>query len=146
MTRGRPGDQSTRGRVPSFFLRSSLNLANAYTSCCLVEIARSCFSRTIAGFIAAKMPVRAGSRSRQGFPRISGFLLAVHPHEAETIYVIPLQGVEFRCPPEGKLRVFRSRNGGASWQALDQGLPQKDAYVGIYREGMATDAFDPVGA
>jgi photosystem II stability/assembly factor-like uncharacterized protein len=80
-----------------------------------------------------------------GLPSDFGFPLAVHPHEAETIYVIPLQGAEFRCPPEGKLRVFRSRNGGASWQALDEGLPQKEAYVGVYREGMATDALDPVG-
>jgi photosystem II stability/assembly factor-like uncharacterized protein len=80
-----------------------------------------------------------------GLPSDFGFPLAVHPHEAETIYVIPLQGAEFRCPPEGKLRVFRSRNGGASWEALDEGLPQKDAYVGIYGEGMATDALDPVG-
>jgi hypothetical protein len=59
--------------------------------------------------------------------------------------VIPLQGAEFRCPSDGQLRVFRSRNGGESWQALTDGLPQKDAFVKIYREGMASDSLDPAG-
>jgi hypothetical protein len=80
-----------------------------------------------------------------GLPSDFGFPLAVHPRQPETIYVIPLQGAEFRCPPEAKLRVFRSRNGGASWETLHQGLPQKHAFVGVYREGMATDTLDPVG-
>jgi len=80
-----------------------------------------------------------------GLPSDFGFPLAIHPRQPETIYVIPLQGAEFRCPPDGKLRVFRSRNGGESWQALTEGLPQKEAFVGIYREGMSTDSLDPVG-
>lgn len=80
-----------------------------------------------------------------GLPSDFGFPLAIHPHQPDTIYVIPLQGAEFRCPPEGKLRVFRSRDGGRSWDALGEGLPQKDAYVGVYREGIATDTADPVG-
>lgn len=80
-----------------------------------------------------------------GLPSDFGFPLAIHPRQPETIYVIPLQGAEFRCPPDGQLRVFRSRNGGESWQALTDGLPQKDAFVGIYREGMASDSLDPAG-
>ena len=81
----------------------------------------------------------------KGLPSDFGFPLAIHPHERETIYVIPLKGAEFRCPPDGKLRVYRSRNGGKSWQALTKGLPQEDVFAGIYREGMATDTFDPAG-
>ncbi len=81
----------------------------------------------------------------KGLPSDFGFPLAIHPHDRDTIYVIPLKGAEFRCPPEGKLRVFRSRNGGKTWQALTKGLPQKEAFSGIYREGMATDSCDPAG-
>lgn len=81
----------------------------------------------------------------KGLPSDFGFPLAIHPRERETIYVIPLKGAEFRCPPDGKLRVYRSRNGGKKWQALTRGLPQEDAFVGIYRESMATDGRDPAG-
>jgi len=59
--------------------------------------------------------------------------------------VIPLKGAEFRCPPDGKLRVFRSRNGGKSWRPLNKGLPKEKSFVGIYREGMAMDNRDPAG-
>ncbi len=86
----------------------------------------------------------------KGLPSDFGFPLAVHPREAETIFVLPLQGTldaptPFRCPPEGRLRVYRSRNGGKTWQALTKGLAQKEAFMGIYREGMATDRRDPAG-
>jgi len=81
----------------------------------------------------------------KGLPSDFGFPLAIHPRQRETIYVIPLKGAEFRCPPEGRLRVYRSRNGGKKWEALRQGLPQDRAFVGIYREGMATDERDPAG-
>ena len=81
----------------------------------------------------------------KGLPSDFGFPLAIHPREPETIYVIPLKGAELRCPPEGKLRVFRSRDGGKSWRALSKGLPQKETFVGIYREGMAVDVCDPAG-
>jgi len=81
----------------------------------------------------------------KGLPSDFGFPLAIHPRERETIYVIPLKGAEFRCPPDGKLRVYRSRNGGQKWQPLAKGLPQEDAFVGIYREGMSTDSREPAG-
>jgi photosystem II stability/assembly factor-like uncharacterized protein len=80
-----------------------------------------------------------------GLPSDFGFPLAIHPRDPETIYVLPLQGAEFRCPPEGKMRVFRSRDGGRNWQALTDGLPQTEAFAGILREGMTTDRMDPAG-
>jgi hypothetical protein len=80
-----------------------------------------------------------------GLPSDFGFPLAVHPREAATIYVLPLQGAEFRCPPEGKLRVFRTRDGGRHWEPLTAGLPQAEAFAGVLREGMAADTADPVG-
>jgi photosystem II stability/assembly factor-like uncharacterized protein len=80
-----------------------------------------------------------------GLPSDFGFPLAIHPRRPETIYVIPLQGAEFRCPPGRKLRVFRTADGGHTWKALDRGLPSEDFFGGIYREGMAADAMDPAG-
>ncbi len=80
-----------------------------------------------------------------GLPSDFGFPLGIHPRDPETIYVLPLQGAEFRCPPEGKLRVFRSRDGGKSWQPLANGLPGEEAFSGVLREGMATDSCDPAG-
>ena len=90
------------------------------------------------------------SEITKGLPTDFGFPLAIHPREAETIYVLPLQAtmdapIPFRCPPGGKLRVFRSRNGGKSWKALAKGLPQEEAFMGIYREGMAMDTSKPAG-
>jgi hypothetical protein len=81
----------------------------------------------------------------KGLPSDFGFPLAVHPREPKTIYVIPLKGGEFRCPPKNKLRVWRSRNGGRTWQSLGKGLPAKDAFTGILREGMAMDTLTPAG-
>jgi photosystem II stability/assembly factor-like uncharacterized protein len=80
-----------------------------------------------------------------GLPSDFGFPLAVHPRKPNTLYVLPLKGAEFRCPPEGKLRVFRSNDGGESWSALSAGLPQAEVFCGVYREGMASDACDPAG-
>jgi len=80
-----------------------------------------------------------------GLPSDFGFPLALHPRDPDTLYVIPLKGAEFRCPPEGKLRVFRSRNAGETWEALGDGLPQSVAYCSIYREGMTSDQLDPAG-
>ena len=74
-----------------------------------------------------------------------GFPLTIHPREPETIYVVPLQGAEFRCPPESRLRMFRSRDGGKNWQALATGLPQQEIFCGCYRESMANDTLAPAG-
>ena len=88
---------------------------------------------------------RAWNEITAGLPSDFGFPLALPPRQADTLYVIPLQGAEFRCPPGRKLRVFRSRDGGKTWMALSNGLPADDFYGGVYREGMTTDALDPAG-
>ncbi|MBW3589150.1 MAG: glycoside hydrolase [Actinobacteria bacterium] len=81
----------------------------------------------------------------KGLPSDFGFPIGVHPRDPETAYVIPLQGAELRCPPEGKLRVFRTNDGGSSWESFGDGLPQQDAFMGIYREGLTVDEMDPAG-
>ena len=78
-------------------------------------------------------------------PSDFGFPIAVHAHEPETIYVIPIKSDSEHYPPEGKLRVYRSRSGGNEWEALTKGLPQQDCYVNIYRSAMAIDTLDPCG-
>ncbi len=78
-------------------------------------------------------------------PSDFGFPIAVHAHEPETIYVVPIQSDSLHYPPEGKLRVYRSRSGGNEWEALTKGLPQKDCYVNILRDAMAVDTLEPCG-
>jgi photosystem II stability/assembly factor-like uncharacterized protein len=78
-------------------------------------------------------------------PSDFGFPIAVHAHEPETIYVIPIKSDSEHYPPEGKLRVYRSRTGGNEWEALTQGLPQQDCYVNVLRDAMAVDSLDPCG-
>lgn len=88
---------------------------------------------------------RSWQEITSGLPSDFGFPLGIHPRKPETVFVVPLKGAEFRCPPEGKLRVFRSQDGGKNWQSLSKGLPQENAFVGVYREGMAVDTLDPAG-
>jgi photosystem II stability/assembly factor-like uncharacterized protein len=78
-------------------------------------------------------------------PSDFGFPIAVHAHEPETIYVIPIKSDSEHYPPDGKLRVYRSRTGGGEWQALTEGLPQKDCYVNVLRSALAVDSLDPCG-
>jgi hypothetical protein len=78
-------------------------------------------------------------------PSDFGFPIAVHPHEPETIYVVPIESDSEHIPPEGKLRVYRSRTGGNEWEPLTNGLPQSNCYVNILRDAMAVDTLDPAG-
>ena len=78
-------------------------------------------------------------------PSDFGFVVDVHAHEPETIYVLPIKSDSEHYPPEGKLRVYRSRNGGNEWEALSDGLPQKDCYVNVLRDAMSVDTLDPCG-
>ena len=78
-------------------------------------------------------------------PSDFGFPIDVHAHEPETIYVVPIKSDSEHFPPEGKLRVYRSRSGGHEWEALTNGLPQKDCYVNVLRDAMAVDSLDSCG-
>ena len=78
-------------------------------------------------------------------PTDFGFPIAVHAHEPETIYVVPITSDSLHYPPDGKLRVYRSRTGGKEWEALSKGLPQRDCYVDVLRNAMSVDSFDPCG-
>jgi len=78
-------------------------------------------------------------------PSDFGFPIAVHAHEPDTVYVVPITSDSEHYPPEGKLRVYRSRAGGDEWQPLTRGLPQVDCYVNVLREAMAVDTLDPCG-
>ena len=78
-------------------------------------------------------------------PTDFGFVIDVHAHEPETIYVVPIKSDSEHYPPDGKLRVYRSRAGGNEWEALTKGLPQKDCYVNVLRDAMATDSLTPGG-
>jgi hypothetical protein len=77
-------------------------------------------------------------------PSEFGFPIDVHAHEPETVYVVPMDG-NIRVPPEGKLRVWRSRSGGNDWEPLTKGLPQSDCYVNVLRDAMAVDRLDDCG-
>ena len=78
-------------------------------------------------------------------PSDFGFPIEVHAHEPETVYVVPIESDSLHYPPEGKLRVYRSRTGGNEWEALTNGLPQKDCYVNVLRDAMAVDTLDSCG-
>ena len=80
-----------------------------------------------------------------GVPSDFGFALDTHPHERDTAYIVPLESDGFRCVPEAKLRVYRTRDAGASWQPLTRGLPQEDAYETVLRDGLCTDSLRPAG-
>ena len=78
-------------------------------------------------------------------PTDFGFPIDVHAHEPETVYVVPIKSDSEHFPPDGKLRVYRSRTGGNEWEALTKGLPQRDCYVNVLRDAMAVDSLDPCG-
>jgi photosystem II stability/assembly factor-like uncharacterized protein len=78
-------------------------------------------------------------------PTDFGFPIAVHPHETDTVYVVPITSDSLHYPPDGQLRVFRSRTGGGSWEPLVNGLPQQNCYVNVLRDAMAVDTLDSCG-
>jgi photosystem II stability/assembly factor-like uncharacterized protein len=81
----------------------------------------------------------------EGLPTDFGFAAAAHPHDRDSFYVIPLDGGHGRTMPDGQAAVWRTRDGGSSWQKLTNGLPQQNAFVGVLREGMTADRDDSPG-
>ncbi len=80
-----------------------------------------------------------------GVPSDFGFAMAVHPHEPDTVYIVPLESDGFRCTPESRLRVFRTRDAGASWEALATGLPQEGAFETVLRDALDVDSLPSAG-
>jgi hypothetical protein len=78
-------------------------------------------------------------------PSDFGFPIEVHPHEPDTVYVVPITSDSEHFPPDGKLRVYRSRTGGGDWQELTDGLPQAHCYVNVLRDAMSVDSLEPAG-
>jgi len=78
-------------------------------------------------------------------PSDFGFPIDIHAHEPDTIYVVPIKSDSEHFPPDGKLRVYRSRSGGNEWEALTKGLPQRDCYVNVLRDAMSIDSLDSCG-
>jgi hypothetical protein len=89
-----------------------------------------------------------------GVPSDFGFAMAIHPHDPDTVYVVPMDGFREKgetqeapptCCAEGKLRVYRTRNAGQSWEAMTKGLPQEQTYETVLRDGMDTDDMESAG-
>jgi photosystem II stability/assembly factor-like uncharacterized protein len=81
----------------------------------------------------------------KGLPSDFGFAMEMDPTDGNTVYIIPIESDEFRCTPEAKLRVYRTRNGGDSWEPLTAGLPQQDAFETILRDNLKADKNNPTG-
>src|SRR5258705_3204134 len=91
----------------------------------------------------------AGEQWREvsgNLPTDFGFVIDVHAHEPETIYVVPIKSDSEHYPPEGKLRVYRSKSGGHEWEPLPHGLPPRDRYVDPLRDPMSLGLLEPAGA
>jgi tRNA A-37 threonylcarbamoyl transferase component Bud32 len=80
-----------------------------------------------------------------GLPSDFGFAMVMHPCDPDCVYIVPVESDEFRCTPDGRLRVYRTRDAGASWEPLTRGLPQKGAYETVLRDALITDRLDPAG-
>lgn len=80
-----------------------------------------------------------------GVPSDFGFPVLIHPHNPDCVYVVPVESEVFRCSCDGRLRIYRTRNAGNSWEALSRGLPQKQAYETVLRDGIVADSYDPAG-
>jgi photosystem II stability/assembly factor-like uncharacterized protein len=78
-------------------------------------------------------------------PTDFGFPIDVHAHEPDTVYVVPITSDSLHVPPDGRLRVYRSRTGGHEWEPLTAGLPQEHCYVNVLRDAMAVDTLDECG-
>jgi hypothetical protein len=80
-----------------------------------------------------------------GLPSDFGFPVLFHPRNADTVFIVPVESDQFRCACDGRLRVYRTRNAGDSWEPLARGLPQKRAYETVLRDALTADSLDPSG-
>ena len=80
-----------------------------------------------------------------GVPSDFGFAMVMNPKNPDCVYIVPVESDEFRCTCDGRLRIYRTRNAGGSWEPLMRGLPQKGAHETVLRDAMTADSYDPVG-
>ena len=97
------------------------------------------------GIYKARFDAKKWTDISRGLPSRFGFGLAVPAAEPETLFTVPIESSEYRCVPEGKFRVARSRDGGRTWKLLTRGLPQRNAHLLVLREAMAADDRSPAG-
>jgi len=124
---------------------------NAETGHCVHHIAMHP-SRPATLFMQKHWHVMRSDDSGDSWHKISGnlptdfgFVIDVHAHNPETLYVVPIKSDAEHYPVDGKLLVYRSRSGGHEWEPLANGLPQKDCYVNVLRDAMAVDTLDSCG-
>jgi photosystem II stability/assembly factor-like uncharacterized protein len=106
---------------------------------------RQLYQQNHCGVYRAKFDAAKWTDISRGLPTRFGFCLAVPAAERETLFTVPIESPNFRCNPKGRLQVGRSRDGGKSWTLLSRGLPQKNAYLLVLREAMASDDQSPSG-
>jgi photosystem II stability/assembly factor-like uncharacterized protein len=80
-----------------------------------------------------------------GVPSDFGFAMQAHPHDPDTVYIVPMESDQFRCTPEAKMRVYRTSNAGKSWKPLTKGLPQENAFETVLRDGLTADGCETAG-
>ncbi|WP_216213968.1 WD40/YVTN/BNR-like repeat-containing protein [Amycolatopsis aidingensis] len=97
------------------------------------------------GVYRSEDDTRSWQSIAEGLPDDFGFPMVAHPHRPEVIYNFPLVSSEFRFPPAGRCRVYRSEDAGDTWTALSTGLPEEGFWAAVMRDAMCTDDADPAG-
>jgi hypothetical protein len=105
----------------------------------------SLYQQNHCGIYRAKLTADRWTDVSRGVPTRFGFGLAVPGSEPNTMFTVPIEASEYRCNPDGKFRVARSRDGGKNWKLLTRGLPQRDAHLLVLREAMTSDSLEPAG-
>jgi hypothetical protein len=142
----KPGSRSTAGFIPNTSPTRGLRLATACTTWrCTTPARTCCLCRSTGDVMRSKDAGESWQEVSGNLPTDFGFVIDVHAHEPETIYVVPIKSDSEHFVPDGKLRVFRSRAGGNEWEALTKGLPQSNGYVNVLRDAMAVDSLDKCG-
>jgi photosystem II stability/assembly factor-like uncharacterized protein len=132
-------------------LRADWPLENPEVGYCVHKLVRSSadgerfYQQNHCGMHRSDDGGRSWTEITEGLPSDFGFAAAAHPHDRDTFYVIPLDPGHGRCMPEGRAAVWRTRDAGETWQRLERGLPQRDAYLGVLREALAIDALETPG-
>jgi photosystem II stability/assembly factor-like uncharacterized protein len=132
-------------------LRADWPLENPEVGYCVHKLVRSpadpdrLYQQNHVGMHRSDDEGRSWTEITEGLPTEFGFAAAAHPHDRDTFYVIPLDPGHGRCMPEGRAAVWRTRDAGSTWERLDRGLPQRNAHLGVLREGMAIDGEDIPG-